>query len=237
MDSTTLGSAFKLTSGGGAVAASVSYDAPSRTATLTPTAGLTPATTYTATVSTAAKSSRGVAMTAPVTWTLATSACPCQLFNDNTPPSDRNLATQNWRSGTGPWSLELGVKITVTEPGQLTAVRFYKDNQETGTHVGRVWAADGTLLASATFTSETASGWQQQALGSPVALTPGQTYVVSYGANSTFGMTSGGLTSAIVSGPLQSVADGRNGVYGDVAGDFPARTWGSSNYFVDAVVR
>jgi hypothetical protein len=40
-----------------------------------------------------------------------------------------------------------------------------------------------------------------------------------------------------VSGPLRSVADGRNGVYGDASGIFPDRSWASSDYFVDAVVR
>ena len=37
--------------------------------------------------------------------------------------------------------------------------------------------------------------------------------------------------------PLHSVADNANGVYADAAGTFPTRTWGKSNYFVDAVVR
>jgi hypothetical protein len=55
--------------------------------------------------------------------------------------------------------------------------------------------------------------------------------------NNTFGMTDSGLSSPLTSGPLQSVADGRNGVWADDAGVFPTQSWRSSNYFVDAVVR
>src|SRR3546814_20679943 len=42
-----------------------------------------------------------------------------------------------------------------------------------------LWNADGTLLASATFTNETASGWQTANLNTPVAITAGTTYIAS----------------------------------------------------------
>src|SRR5207302_407048 len=38
------------------------------------------------------------------------------------------------------------------------------------------------------------------------------------------------------SGPLRSVADGQNGVYGAAAGVFPAQSFNSTNYFVDLQV-
>jgi hypothetical protein len=44
------------------------------------------------------------------------------------------------------------------------------------------------------------------------------------------------LRNGIVSGPLKSVVDNSNGVYGDVAGTFPTQSWYWGNYFVDAVV-
>ena len=116
-------------------------------------------------------------------------------------------------------------------------MRFYKDAAETGTHVGRVWTAGGQPLASVTFTGETASGWQQATLATPVDLSAGASYVVSVGLNTTFVMTNGGLRSGFVSGPLSSVADGRNGVFADAAGVFPTGSYNASNYFVDAVVR
>ena len=51
---------------------------------------------------------------------------------------------------------------------------------EQGTHVGSLWTANDTFLASATFTNETASGWQQVTLSNPVEIFPNTTYVVSY---------------------------------------------------------
>ena len=45
--------------------------------------------------------------------------------------------------------------------------------------MGHVWNAGGKLLATVTFTNESASGWQQQALPTPVALPANTDYVVS----------------------------------------------------------
>ena len=44
--------------------------------------------------------------------------------------------------------------------GYITGLRFYKAATNTGTHVGNLWTAAGSLLSSVTFTNETASGWQ-----------------------------------------------------------------------------
>ena len=65
----------------------------------------------------------------------------------------------------------------------MTAVRFYKGTANTGTHVGHLWSANGVLLAEATFTNESASGWQEVALAPPVAITANTTYVASYHAD------------------------------------------------------
>ena len=48
--------------------------------------------------------------------------------------------------------LEVGVKFRADEDGYITALRFYKQSNNTGTHVGHLWSADGQLLATATFT-------------------------------------------------------------------------------------
>jgi hypothetical protein len=156
---------------------------------------------------------------------------------DQLTPSMTRKPVQDGRSGAGPWSYEMGLKLRVAQPAALTAIRFYKSQDEGGTHVGRIWTASGTEIAQVTFTGETAEGWQEQALATPVDLTPGQTYVVSVGINNYYVVTLSGLASSLVSGPLSSVADGQNGVYAGAAGLFPADSWSSSNYFVDAVVR
>ena len=70
--STITGTSFTLTSGSGSVAANVSYDAPTTTATLTPTSPLAAGTTYTATVTTAVKDLSGNALAANESWTFTT---------------------------------------------------------------------------------------------------------------------------------------------------------------------
>ncbi|HEV7492805.1 Ig-like domain-containing protein [Baekduia sp.] len=237
VDPTTVtGSSFTLTGpGGSSVPATVSYDAPTKTATLTPTAALSGTTAYTATLSTAITGTNGQTLLSPVTWSFTTSACPCMTMASLT-PAVTNLDVRDGRGGTGPWTYEMGTKIQVVSAASLNAIRFYKDPGETGTHVGTLWDANGGVVAQVTFTGESASGWQQQALSSPVALSPNATYVVSVGFNTKFTMTSGGLANILSSGPLQTIAGG-NGVYGNSAGTFPTGSYASSNYFVDAVVQ
>jgi hypothetical protein len=50
-------------------------------------------------------------------------------------------------------------------PARLTALRFWKGANEGSTHTGHVWTATGQLLATVTFSNESASGWQAAALG------------------------------------------------------------------------
>ncbi len=76
--------------------------------------------------------------------------------------------------------MELGVKFQASTNGTITGIRFYKGSLNTGTHVGDLWSSTGTLLASATFTNETASGWQQVDFSNPVQITAGATYIASY---------------------------------------------------------
>jgi hypothetical protein len=238
MDSSTITTAtFTLTGPSGtAVAATVDYDPVTHVATLVPTAPLASSSAYVARLSTGVGSAHGVALEQSKQWGFTTSSCPCRLFGDSYQPAMTDLATSNGRSGTG-WTLEMGLKVRVTQAAQLTAIRYYRSPGETGSHVGRVWNASGQLLASTTFTSESGSGWQEQALASPVPLTAGQTYVVSVGMNDRFVMTTGTFTNPVTSGPLSSVADGANGVFADAAGTFPTQSWGNSDYGIDAVVR
>ena len=79
-------------------------------------------------------------------------------------------------------AVELGVKFRSDVAGSITGIRFYKATANTGTHLGHLWSSTGTLLASATFTGESASGWQQVNFATPVAITANTVYVASYHA-------------------------------------------------------
>ena len=101
--------------------------------------------------------------------------------NGAIPPSQGLFTTQvpvvsDYADGS---TYELGMRFVSDVTGQITAIRFWKTPTETGTHVGRIWSAGGALLVSTTFTGETASGWQQQALTTPLAIAANTEYVVS----------------------------------------------------------
>jgi hypothetical protein len=149
------------------------------------------------------------------------------IFSSQTP------VTLNATDGAG-INYELGMLFKSSTNGTINAIRFYKSSSETGTHVGHIWNAGGTLLATVTFTGETASGWQQQNLSSPLAISANTNYVVSVNTGNTYySATTNGLASAITNGSLSTIV-GNNGVYGS-AGVFPTGSYQASNYFRDVV--
>ena len=130
---------------------------------------------------------------------------------------------------------ELGMEFTSAKVGQISAIRYYKAASETGSHTGRIWSSTGTLLASVTFSNETASGWQQQALATPLTIQANTTYIVSVNTNSYYVATNNGLATTLTNGDLSAIADGSNGVYNTTPGNFPTQSFQNSNYFRDIV--
>src|SRR6185312_12027093 len=118
---------------------------------------------------------------------------------------------------TGP--AEVGITFHADEDGLISGLRFYKNAANTGTHVGSLWTADGKLLASATFTAETASGWQQVAFKKPVAIAADTTYVVGYSTTAGHYTAVAGYFAdyGVYTGPLHSDA----GVIATSPGAFP----------------
>jgi hypothetical protein len=136
-------------------------------------------------------------------------------------------------------AVTVGVKFRSDVAGFVTGVRFYKGPGNTGAHVGDLWTVSGTHLASATFTNETATGWQQVTFGSPVAIDANTLYVASYYAPAGHYAFDGNFfASPVNSGVLHAVADSEspNGVYEHGTPPiFPDQSWASSNYWVDVV--
>jgi hypothetical protein len=236
------GASFELRNSSNAVVTgAVSYDAATRTATLTPTTALANASTYTATVKGGGvdprvKDAAGNALASSMTWSFATAAaapsgCPCTLWAPTTTPAvvDGNDAS----------AVELGVKFRSTIDGFVTGIRFYKSAANTGAHTGSLWSLDGTRLATANFTGETGSGWQQVNFNPAVAITANTTYVASYFAPAGhYSYNSSYFTVALTSGPLQGLATGTspNGVYRyGAGGGFPTSSYNAANYWVDVV--
>ncbi|MEU4653983.1 DUF4082 domain-containing protein [Streptomyces sp. NPDC023723] len=166
--------------------------------------------------------------------TVGPQTCPCTVWPATAVPGKVN-------SGDG-GSVELGVKFRTTKAGSVTAVRFYKSPNNTGTHTGSLWTASGTRLATGTFGNETASGWQQLNFATPVSVKANTTYVASYfapngGYSYDAGYFTGKDTGLEPLTALKSGTDGGNGVYKyGSASTFPSTQSDGSNYWVDVVL-
>ena len=169
-------------------------------------------------------------MTAPFSWSFTTAAASSTISIWSSTANPANPSDPDTSS------VELGVQFYSDVNGSITGLKFYKGSTNTGTHVADLWTSSGTLLASATFTNETASGWQQVNFSSPVAITAGTTYVASYHTNvGHYADDQNYFASQYNSGSLHVPADGGVYAYG-AAGSFPTQVWNASNYWVDVVL-
>ncbi len=162
----------------------------------------------------------------------AAGSCPCTIWPSTTVPT---IGDSGADSG-----VELGVTFRADANGYISGIRFYKGSGNTGTHVGNLWSSTGTLLATATFSNETSTGWQQVNFSSPVAITANTTYVASYHTSvGHYADDQNYFTNAVDNAPLHALASSGstlNGVYAyGSSSSFPNQSWHSSNYWVDVV--
>lgn len=142
------------------------------------------------------------------------------LFPTATPVTTASGNMQTW---------EQGVEFSSSVNGQITHIRFWKAAGEpSGNHVGRIWTANGLLLASVLFQNETASGWQEAQLQTPLSITANTRYKVTYNIHAVVAKTFDALATPVTSGPL--VAWGSS--FSTPAGSFPT-TGSTSNLFAD----
>lgn len=178
----------------------------------------------------------------PATGVAVNVSCPCSVWGPNVAPAIADSGD------TG--AVELGMKFNTDTDGVITGIRYYKATTNTGTHIGNLWTATGQLLGTGTFTNETASGWQQLNLATPVAVTANTTYVVSYYAPAGHYAQAAGYmyphpapvpdgNNSLDSAPLHALrnAPGNpNGLYRySGSSTFPADTYRAENYWVDVV--
>ncbi|ARQ09489.1 cadherin-like/VCBS repeat-containing protein [Rhizobium etli] len=218
--------AYAATSADGTALPSwLSFNASTRTFSGTPTAGGTYGVKVTATDlgGLAANETFNIAVsTAPTTYSLfSASSTPARTLNDGQ-------------------QLELGVKFTSNVAGDVTGIRFYRNANDNGQNVVDLWTATGTKLATATFTTTSASGWQTVNFTNPVTIAANTTYVASYHTTGAYVATNNFFTAAVSNGPLTAPASG-NGVYAyggsATTGLFPTNSYNSTNYYADVVFR
>jgi hypothetical protein len=176
---------------------------------------------------------------APVTVNVS---CPCSLWGTGVTPTVLDSADPN--------AVELGVQFKTDSFGTISGLRFYKSTANTGVHMGNLWTANGQLLARATFSGETASGWQTVNFSPPVPVTANTTYVASYFAPKGHYSQDGGYffpnpspqpdghgsTDSPPLHALRNSAGVTNGLYGyGSSTSFPTSTFNAENYWVDVV--
>jgi hypothetical protein len=219
-DTDSKGLALSLSGVGSPVNGTVSYNAAAQTVTFTPTAGYSGPATFDYTITDTSGS------TATSTVSLLVNDLSIEsLFASTSTPATITVNDPN--------PVELGVKFTADTSGLITGLKFYKGPQNTGPHVADLWSSNGTLLATATFSNETASGWQEVSFANPVAITAGTTYIASYHTSGDYSITSGYFANSVTNGDLTAPANG-NGVYAYGSNSvFPTSTYNATNYWVD----
>lgn len=165
--------------------------------------------------------------------TVAPQTCPCTVFGTNNVPSIPDSGDGN--------GIEVGVKFRADSDGSILGIRFYKSAANVGTHVGHLWSSSGQLLGTATFSGESASGWQQVNFSAPIAASANTTYIASYLApqghysSDSFYFEQSGHDNP----PLHALAngvDGTDGVYFyGASGGFPTSSYNATNYWVDVI--
>ncbi|PJG51828.1 hypothetical protein CVM73_28790 [Bradyrhizobium forestalis] len=222
-DTDPAGLSFSITGVSSPINGSVSYNAQTQIVTFTPTTNYAGPAQFSYTITDTSEATGTGQVLLNVNYPISAQS----LFGTNDVPSVVNSGDAS--------SVELGVKFSASVNGTITGLRFYKGSANTGTHVAHLWSSTGTLLATATFTGETASGWQQVSFASPIAISAGATYVASYHTNGNYSDTQNYFTSSVTNGQLSAPAAG-NGVYAYGTGaSFPTSVYKSTNYYVDVV--
>jgi Domain of unknown function (DUF4082)/Right handed beta helix region len=129
-----------------------------------------------------------------------------------------------------PVPVTVGVVVTAKRAGQVTGLRYYKGPLNTGTHVGALYSRSGRLLARATFTKETASGWQSASFSAPVRVAAGQSVTAAVYMPRGMYTVANPYRWPARSDSLTAV----RGVYSYATSlDRPTHVFETSNYFVD----
>jgi hypothetical protein len=137
-------------------------------------------------------------------------------------------------------AVTLGVKFKSGRQGFVKGIRFFSHTSPAGTYSGHLWKANGSLLASATFSNVTGADWQEVLFNDPVLIDADSVYIAAYftseglyAASPTeleYSITNGSLTS------LPSIPAGGNGVYAYGSSPaFPNNTFGNTNYWADLI--
>lgn len=128
------------------------------------------------------------------------------------------FTTQIPLPSTGTLEWELGTRESIDVPGNIIYLSYFRSPDDPGPHVGHLWSANGTMIATVPFTNETPTGWQIQYLDAPMSM-PAGTFTVSVnspaGAHYAYrpGLFATKLTNGHISAPVSAGVYGPVGIY------------------------
>jgi hypothetical protein len=236
----TIGLSAAAPSTGALVALSSNSSGVSIPASVTVPAGAT-SVSFTATATLAVSQNTPVTLTASMSTNMGSQSLSTSLTITGSAAvmtiwSPSAVPSVPWVATAGP--LTVGLRFRSDVSGTVTGARFYKGSSNTGTHIGLLYSSTGTLLAQATFTGETASGWQQVNFSAPVPVAANTVYIVALYTTSGCAYDAGYFAAKGVDNgylhALQSTSTSGNGVY--TYGNnpvFPSLSVNGSNYWVD----
>jgi hypothetical protein len=140
----------------------------------------------------------------------------------------------------GAGAATMGVKFWSSQPGTISAIRFYRGLTDPDGYVARLYTAGGTLLASATLSADSCSVpcWEVAKFASPIPISANTTYIATYYSDVGHGAwNDGGLSNGVTNGPLTAPASSAVGGNGLLiyANAFPTGTFEASNWYVDVL--
>ncbi len=167
-----------------------------------------------------------------VTVTVAPHGCPCTIWDNSATP-----ASVGNNDGV---PIDYGVKFRTDVDGRSQGSASTRARATTAPTPGICGTPPASSLASMTFTDETASGWQQVDLCSPVAITAGTTYISSIFSSAGFYPDRQAYFAGhgVDNPPLHALADGvdgMNAVFHEGSDAFPDQSFNASNYWADVV--
>lgn len=223
------GGQLKVTAQGMTIAGAMSTSTDGKTLTFTPNNPLPEATVIT--VAPENISGVGSGTVQVPSWTFRTeggTSTDLQTFLGTQTPANLDPADNV--------SVELGLHFTTSKNIEVEALRYFQGPLGAGKHTGSVWDAQGNQLATVNFGTSTAQGWQTAFLSTPVKITAGAEFTISYQApNGGYVYTGADFANGKTDGTLS--LKGSNGVYRYGSGQMPASSWNNSNYFADLVYR
>ena len=158
-------------------------------------------------------------------------SCPCEVWTPASSPANPD--------GGDLAPAEVGLKFRAAAAGQIRGIRYFKSAANGGIHLGNLWNAGGARLGQASFSGETASGWQEATFPSPIPIAADSMYIASVFMPAGHFANDAGVFGAagVDAGPLHVLGNGESGPNGVLtyssSSTFPADGLGGANYWVD----